>query len=114
MVDKTNRDNYGRLARYLKALSHPVRLSIVGELSSGKKCVTDIHDILAGSQPNISKHLIVLRNAGIVNFTKDKQQRCYFIEDRAVLKALKILQDSKSGKAHPHIRKPKKTSPESC
>lgn len=66
----------------LKALGHPVRLQIVIELlDNGTKCVTDIQDILPFSQSNISQHLTVLRNAGIVDFTQDGAQRCYFICD---------------------------------
>ncbi|HCW92513.1 MAG TPA: ArsR family transcriptional regulator [Flexistipes sinusarabici] len=67
-------------AEILKALAHPTRLQIVMELQGeGTKCVTDIQDILPVSQVNISQHLTVLRNAGIVNFTRDGSQRCYYI-----------------------------------
>ncbi len=63
----------------LKALAHPTRLQIVAELLKGTKCVTDIHDILPASQANISQHLTVLRNAGLVDFAQDGSQRCYYV-----------------------------------
>ena len=66
-------------AKALKALAHPTRLQIVGELLRGTKCVTDIQDILPASQANISQHLTVLRHAGLVNFAQDGSQRCYYV-----------------------------------
>ena len=66
-------------AELLKAIAHPTRLQIVAELLKGTKCVTDIQDILPASQSNISQHLTVLRNAGIVGFAQDGSQRCYFV-----------------------------------
>lgn len=66
-------------ADLLKALAHPTRLQIVIELLKGTKCVTDIQEILPASQANISQHLTVLRNAGMVNFAQDGSQRCYYV-----------------------------------
>ncbi len=65
-------------AAILKALAHPTRLQIVAELLEGTKCVTDIQDILPASQANISQHLTVLRNAGLVDFDQKGAQRCYY------------------------------------
>lgn len=66
-------------AATLKALAHPTRLQIVAELLKGTKCVTDIQEILPASQANISQHLTVLRHAGLVDFTQNGAQRCYFV-----------------------------------
>jgi len=66
-------------AATLKALAHPTRLQIVAELLKGTKCVTDIQDLLPASQANISQHLTVLRHAGLVDFTQNGAQRCYFV-----------------------------------
>lgn len=82
---------FAHRAGFLKAIAHPVRLEIIEELSKGMKCVSDINDILNDSQPNVSKHLNVLRRAGIVDFKKDKQQRCYFIRAKSVASLLKFL-----------------------
>uniref|UniRef100_C6E9I5 Transcriptional regulator, ArsR family n=1 Tax=Geobacter sp. (strain M21) TaxID=443144 RepID=C6E9I5_GEOSM len=66
-------------AELLKAMAHPTRLQIVAELLKGTRCVNDIQEILPASQANISQHLTVLRNAGVVSFTQDGSQRCYFV-----------------------------------
>lgn len=66
-------------AAMLKALAHPTRLQIVAELLKGTKCVNDIQDILPASQSNISQHLTVLRNAGVVDFAQNGALRCYYV-----------------------------------
>lgn len=72
-------DTVQKRADLLKALAHPTRLQIVMELLKGTKCVTDIQEILPASQANISQHLTVLRNAGLVDFAQDGAQRCYYV-----------------------------------
>lgn len=57
------------LAGVLKALSDPVRLrllSVVASHTGGKACVCDISAGIAVSQPTVSHHLKVLRNAGLL------------------------------------------------
>ncbi len=55
-----------------KALAHPTRLKIVEMLArEGKKCVCELVDRLPFDQSTVSKHLGVLREAGIVNSTKE-------------------------------------------
>lgn len=90
-------------AELLKAIAHPTRLQIVAELLKGTKCVTDIQDILPASQSNISQHLTVLRNAGIVSFAQDGSQRCYFLSRPKLVSA--IL--SQLAKGEPVTRKTK-------
>src|SRR5262245_66512381 len=55
------------LARVFAALSDPTRVSIVNRLACGEECcVCDLTDAFALSQPTISHHLRVLRDAGLV------------------------------------------------
>lgn len=75
-------------AELLKAIAHPTRLQIVAELLKGTKCVNDIQEILPASQANISQHLAVLRNAGIVSFAQDGSQRCYFVSRPKLVSAI--------------------------
>lgn len=66
-------------AAQLRLLGHPVRLALLEELSKAPKCVTDIQDLLEVRQANISQHLAVLRQAKIVDYHEDGNQRCYYI-----------------------------------
>lgn len=69
--------NYEKLADYLKALGHPTRLMIVHNLLEQEQCVTKIQELVKKQQANISQHLHILKNAGIVKCTPRGQKRCY-------------------------------------
>src|SRR4030042_5733017 len=55
----------GRIADRLKAMADPMRLRILHLLQDGERCVNDILGKVGGSQANVSKHLSVLRRAGL-------------------------------------------------
>ena len=54
------------VSRLFKALGDETRLRIVALLSHGELCVCHLHEALGLSQPNVSRHLAILRAAGIV------------------------------------------------
>jgi ArsR family transcriptional regulator len=78
-------------AEFLKALAHPIRLKIISVLIEGKQCVKNLSDLLHTSQPNVSQHLSVLRNKGIVGCKRDGSIVCYYIKDERVVKIYNIL-----------------------
>lgn len=80
-------DRFESKAEILKAMAHPVRLLILEELVKNPRCVNAIHEILEVRQPNISQHLTILRNAGIVGSQKDGVYRCYFLIRPGLVKA---------------------------
>lgn len=53
-------------AKVMKALAHPSRLFIVEELSRGERCVCDLTEMIGADVSTVSKHLAVLREAGLV------------------------------------------------
>ena len=53
-------------ARVMKALAHPSRLFIVDELSRGERCVCDLTEMIGVDVSTVSKHLAVLKAAGLV------------------------------------------------
>ncbi len=61
----------------LQALSEPHRMAIVGMLAGGERPAGDFVDALPISQPAVSKHLSVLRQAGLVTVRKDANRRLY-------------------------------------
>lgn len=54
-----------------KAFADPTRLRILSLLAAGELCVCDIVEILEIPQPTASRHLAALRNAGLVDVTRD-------------------------------------------
>ncbi|UCG37833.1 MAG: winged helix-turn-helix transcriptional regulator [bacterium] len=61
-----NKERYGQWSQVFKALAHPARLYMVEELSSGERCVCELTAMLDLDTSTVSKHLSVLRNAGVV------------------------------------------------
>ncbi len=66
-----------------KALGEPTRLKIVKLLSGRELCVCELEAVLDMSQPRVSQHLKVLRNAGIVKERKHGQ-RAFFSLDEVI------------------------------
>jgi DNA-binding transcriptional ArsR family regulator len=72
-------------AKVIKALSHPTRLFIVDELSRGEKCVLDLTKQVGADISTVSKHLSILKNAGIVRDEKRGLQVFYSLRMPCVL-----------------------------
>ena len=60
-------------ARMLKALAHPTRLLLVEELARKTRCVCELRDAAGLDISTVSKHLSLLRNAGIVDLSYDSE-----------------------------------------
>jgi len=73
----------------LKALAEPNRFQIVELLLDGPRPVGDLVDQLGLRQPQVSKHLRVLSNAGLVGVRVDAQRRIYALRPEA-LKELEL------------------------
>ena len=61
----TAQAKYKNQAHIIKALAHPTRLFIVDELSRGERCVCEITDLIGVEMPTVSRHLGLLKSAGI-------------------------------------------------
>lgn len=73
----------------LQALSEPHRMAILAMLADGERPAGDFVDALPIAQPTVSKHLSVLREAGLVTVRKDAQRRLYSLNP-APLKELDL------------------------
>lgn len=67
---KVNRRYIAEQARIFKALGHPTRLFMVAAMRSGEKCVCELKEMVGDDMSTISKHLSILREAGIVSSEK--------------------------------------------
>lgn len=61
---------FGEQAKIFKALGHPSRLLMVDALRNGKKCVCDLKKLVGDDMSTVSRHLAVLREAGVVSSEK--------------------------------------------
>ena len=84
-MDKREKELYRLKAEILKAISHPVRLAIIDFLKDSEKSVNDIVKWIGGTQSNVSKHLSILRKAGIVDDRKEGLSRFYYLKIPCVI-----------------------------
>ena len=78
-------------ARIIKALAHPTRLFIVDELSRGERCVCELKDMIGVEMPTVSRHLGVLKSAGILEDDKRGLQVFYRLRVPCVLNFFKCV-----------------------
>ena len=71
--------------KVLKALAHPARLWMVEQLAVGERCVCELVDGLGLDFSTVSKHLLVLKNAGVVADDKRGKQVFYSLKVPCVL-----------------------------
>ena len=79
-------------AKVLKALAHPTRLYIAEELANGEKCVCYFVDNVGVDFSTISKHLNVLKKAGIVEDDKRGQQVFYRLKVPCLLRFMDCVE----------------------
>lgn len=77
---------YEARARVVKALAHPTRLFLVDELSRKDHCVAELTRMVGADMSTISKHLSILKAAGIVQDVKRGAQVIYRLRVPCILK----------------------------
>ncbi|MFA5930667.1 MAG: metalloregulator ArsR/SmtB family transcription factor [Candidatus Micrarchaeia archaeon] len=82
------------MARLFGVLSDPVRLEILSALARKGCCVSVLQLAVGRSQPNISQHLRVLRQAGLVETRREGRKICYSIAKPGVIKMLSLAKSA--------------------
>ncbi len=84
---------YEARAHIMKALAHPTRLFIVDELSRGERCVCELRDMIGADVSTVSRHLTVLREAGVVEDEKRGLQVWYRLRVPCILNFFGCVED---------------------
>ena len=79
-------------AAILKALAHPTRLFMLEELANKSYCVRDLTEMVGLDVSTVSKHLSILKNAGLVNVEKKGKQVFYSLRMRCALSFLDCVE----------------------
>ena len=82
-----------RASRSLKAMSHPLRLKILCTLGDQEISVQDIVTHVGTSQSNISQHLAILRDKGILASRKDANRVYYRVSDARTLRLIAMMRE---------------------
>lgn len=84
-------EDIDRASRSLKAMSHPLRLKILCTLGDEEVSVQDIVEQVGTSQSNISQHLAILRDKGILTSRKDANRVFYRVSDNRTLQLIGMM-----------------------
>ena len=76
----SSQQRYVARARIAKALSHPTRLLLLDLLKNGKKCVCDLTEVVGADQSTVSKHLAILKDAGLIDGRKEGTMSFYSLK----------------------------------
>ena len=98
-MNRTTQKRLDARAAVLKALAHPSRLFIIEELSRGERCVCELTAMIEADISTVSKHLSILKKAGIVSFDKRGLSVFYRLEVPCVLDFFKCAESVLSSSA---------------
>jgi ArsR family transcriptional regulator len=87
------RNSEKKIAEYLKVLGSPIRVKILLSIGYGEACVCHLEAILAKRQAYISQHLMVLRDAGILETRRDGKYIYYSVTDRKIFALIDTAAD---------------------
>ncbi len=89
----TDDEDIERASRSLKAMSHPLRLKILCTLGDKEVSVQEIVEHVGTSQSNISQHLAILRDKGILISRKDANRVYYRVGDARTLRLVGMMRE---------------------
>lgn len=91
-MDEKTHARYDARANIFKALGHPTRLFMVDVLSNGERCVCELTEQVGADMSTVSKHLSVLKAAGIVATEKRGLMVFYRLRMPCVLKTFGCIE----------------------
>ncbi|BAN68049.1 ArsR/SmtB family transcription factor [endosymbiont of unidentified scaly snail isolate Monju] len=86
-------EDIDRASRALKAMSHPLRLKILCTLGDQEVSVQEIVERVGTSQSNISQHLVILHDKGILTSRKDANRVFYRVSDNRTLQLIGMMRE---------------------
>ena len=89
----TKDEDIERASRSIKAMSHPLRLKILCSLGDKEVSVQDIVEMVGTSQSNISQHLAILRDKGILASRNDANRVYYRVGDNRTLRLISMMRE---------------------
>jgi DNA-binding transcriptional ArsR family regulator len=87
------REQIERVARAMRAIAHPLRLKVLCVLGEGELSVQDVVEAVGTSQSNVSQHLAILREKGILKARKDANRVYYSVSDQRTLHLIATMRE---------------------
>jgi DNA-binding transcriptional ArsR family regulator len=83
---------YEEKARIIKAMAHPSRLVMIDALSEGERCVCELQRLVGSDMSTVSKHLSVMKSAGLVEDRKQGLQVFYRLRVPCILRFFECIE----------------------
>jgi DNA-binding transcriptional ArsR family regulator len=97
-LKELNPETIEKAANMLKAIAHPIRISIVGYLEDGKKrTVTEIYKKLGIEQATASHHLVILKDRGVLSSKREGKNTWYYLKHANLRNILNSIGDCCKG-----------------
>lgn len=92
------------IAARFKVLAEPLRLRILHALQEDEKSVNELSELVEASQPNVSKHLKILQEAGILRRRQNGNAVYYSIADESIFSLCELVCNSLEERLKNHAR----------
>ena len=86
MLSKKKQLLFEKQAQIAKAIAHPLRIAILDFLKDGEQCVCDIAEYVGSERSNVSRHLMVMVSAGVLEHRKEGLKVIYKLKTPCILK----------------------------
>lgn len=93
-----------QVADYFSILGEPMRLRILNLLRDGEKCVQELVEATQTSQANVSKHLKVMLQAGILNRRSQGTSAYYCVDDPLIFELCNLVCDRLATRLEEQVR----------
>ena len=90
-----------RRVTLIKALAHPSRLAMAEALQDGELCVCDLRDLVGADLSTVSKHLSIMRDAGLLDMEKRGLNVFYRLRCSCLLSFLECVDSLSPGMSEP-------------
>lgn len=85
MLNRKKQLLFQKQAEVAKAIAHPLRIAIIDFLKDGQQCVCDIAEHIGSERSNVSRHLSVMVNAGVLDYRKEGLKVIYRLKCICIL-----------------------------
>lgn len=102
-MDAKTKARYDARAKILKAMAHPSRLFIIDQLADGERCVCDLTEMIGADKSTVSKHLSVLKAAGLVRDEKRGLQVFYTLQVPCATSLFSCIEGVVKSNAEAHL-----------
>ena len=95
---------YEARARVVKVMAHPTRLFIIKQLSTGERCVNELTEMVGADMSTVSKHLGLMKDAGIISGDKRGNMVFYSLRMACVLRVFECAEEMLKEQSKNHAK----------